>query len=134
MQREARGSAGRSCQGYGLGRSRALLWGALAPAAVRKRAALFALATTASALPGCSPTAFWLRERDAERSLSGAERVQAERYAPYELVLARLYLDKAREESAEAHYAEALRLLEGCAQTSERARSLAQARGAGAPR
>ncbi len=78
--------------------------------------------------------AFALHERSAERTLAQAERAQAERRATYEIVLARAYLEKAREESAEAHYAEAFRLLDGSSQTAERARVLAQTRGAGAGR
>lgn len=75
---------------------------------------------------GCSPLAFAVRERAAQRALAAADAEGAEHLAVYERVLARRYLDKAREESAEAHYAWALRLLAQSEQSAQRARKLAQ--------
>ena len=71
--------------------------------------------------------AFVVRQRSAERAVAAAAAEGAQGSATYELVLARLYLDKAREESAEAHYAWALDLLAKSEQSARRARTLALA-------
>jgi hypothetical protein len=76
---------------------------------------------------GCSPVAFVARQRTAERAVAAAAAEGAQESATYELVLARLYLDKAREESAEAHYAWALDLLAKSEQNANRARTLSLA-------
>jgi hypothetical protein len=76
---------------------------------------------------GCSPVAFVVRERSAERAVAAADAEGARASATYELMLARLYLDKAREESAEAHYAWALDLLAKSEQSANRARTLSVA-------
>ncbi|MDB4977469.1 MAG: hypothetical protein JWN48_5810 [Myxococcaceae bacterium] len=76
----------------------------------------------------CSPAAFAVRERAAERAYAAADAEGAQVQATYELVLARLYLDKAREESAEAHYAWALELLSRSERSAKRAFTLSQER------
>ncbi|MDB4987149.1 MAG: hypothetical protein JWN04_2327 [Myxococcaceae bacterium] len=76
----------------------------------------------------CSPAAFAVRERAAERALAAAGAEGAQGSATYEFVLAQLYLDKAREESAEAHYAWGLELLAKSEQSATRARTLSQER------
>ena len=87
----------------------------------------------AFALAGCSPWAAARGARDAERAVHAAEQARADEHAPYELTLAKLYLSKAREEAAEAHYAAALKWI---AQSSHHARgALVRAeRGGGVPR
>jgi hypothetical protein len=82
----------------------------------------------------CSPISVAARTRAAERAHQRARSAQAELHAPYEYVLASLYLEKAREESAEANYAGALDLLNRSEQSARRARVLAEARTPGAAR
>jgi heme-degrading monooxygenase HmoA len=76
---------------------------------------------------GCSPLAFAVKERAAARALAAADAEGAQEHAVYERLLSQRYLDKAREESAEAHYAWALSLLAQSEQSAVRARKLAEA-------
>lgn len=73
----------------------------------------------------CSPASYALQARSAEQALRAAEQTAAELTAPYELVSARLYLEKAREEAGQAHYAVARRLLASAEQNAVLARTLA---------
>lgn len=82
-------------------------------------------------LAGCSPITYARRAALTERAVHAAEQAEAARLAPYELTLAKVYLDKAREESAEAHYALSLALLQRAEQSAKRARVLAEARNSG---
>jgi hypothetical protein len=83
---------------------------------------------------GCSPITYARRAAVTERAVRAAEHAEAVRLAPYELTLAKVYLDKAREESGQAHYALSLDLLRRAEQSAKRARVLAEARtGGGAP-
>lgn len=77
---------------------------------------------------GCVPVAVTRQSRAAERALTRAEAVHAEEHARYELTLARLYLDKAREVSSAARYASALELLRHAESSAQRAAALARAR------
>jgi len=86
----------------------------------------------AALLMGCSPIAYAQRARSAERAVAAAEQAEAAKLAPYELTLAKVYLEKAREESGEAHYALSLTLLGRAEQDANRARLLAGARATGA--
>ena len=102
-------------------------------ARARARAAQ-GIALASAMLTGCSPIAYARGVRDAEATVVVAERAEAERLAPYELTLARLYLEKAREASGEGHYALSLDLLARARQHAARARVLAAARsGDGTP-
>ena len=83
---------------------------------------------------GCSPVAFAVRQRTAERAVASAEAAGAQVHATYEIVLARRYLDKAREESAEAHYAWALELLAKSERNALRAATRAAPRSHAEPR
>lgn len=78
---------------------------------------------------GCSPIAYARGVREAEAAVLDAERTDAARLAPYELTLARVYLEKAREASAEAHYAFSLDLLARATASAARAGALAASRG-----
>ena len=80
----------------------------------------------------CSPVSFAVHARAAESAVEAAESAQSDKYASYELVHARVLLDKAHEEASEAHYALALDLAERAEQSARRARALAHARSAGA--
>ena len=77
---------------------------------------------------GCMPVSVTRRSRAVERALEQAERVNAAQHARYELTLAKLYLEKAREASSEAHYASALDLLRYAESSALRADALARAR------
>jgi hypothetical protein len=68
--------------------------------------------TLALACAACSPWSAAVGARDAQLALQEAERARAGEHAVYEYALAKLYLEKAREEAAEAHYAVALQLLQ----------------------
>jgi hypothetical protein len=88
-----------------------------------------AIGAGATWVVGCSPWSAAVGARDAERALRAAEQAQAGQYAVYELTLSKLYLAKAREEAAEAHYALALRLLRQSEQNSHKALRRAETHG-----
>jgi hypothetical protein len=77
----------------------------------------------------CSPASYAGEARSTERALAAAEATPAtSEKAPYELWLARLYLTKAREESAQAHYAVARELLASARHNAVLARQLSLSR------
>ena len=116
----ALGSRSRATRAAGLSRRRASGEAARACLGPRvcglARVGVFAAAITCA---GCSPWAAARGARDAERAVHAAEQARADEHAPYELTLAKLYLSKAREEAAEAHYAAALKWI---AQSNHHAR------------
>ncbi len=59
--------------------------------------------------PGCGAAAYSVNVVRAARAVERAKQVDAEKLAPFEMTLAQAYLDKAREESAEASYEDAVR-------------------------
>lgn len=88
------------------------------------------------ACPGCSPTSVALQMRKAEQALAAADDTLAKNHARYELILARLYLEKAREEAGQAHYAWVEQLLASSEHHAVLARALTASRtqdGAGSP-
>lgn len=68
--------------------------------------ALLGLGLTLSA---CGSLAYSVNVVRAARSVEQAKQVGAAERAPYEMTLAQAYLEKAREESAEAAYQDAVR-------------------------
>jgi hypothetical protein len=76
----------------------------------------------------CSPATYARRARAVEQALGAATETSAETSAPYELVSARLYLEKAREEAGQAHYAMARQLLAVAEQNAVLARTLSLSR------
>lgn len=106
----------------------------LVPPHARRRPWVSALRLAVLSLvcQGCTSTTFLVRSRAAERALAEAEVAQSARHASYELILARLYLEKAREEAGEAHYASALDLADRAAQSARRAEALERVRAPGA--
>ncbi|MET0339596.1 MAG: hypothetical protein ABW252_01270 [Polyangiales bacterium] len=103
----------------------------LAPTVVRARSrarqlAPLLLVALASA---CSPVSFARHARSAERAVGLAEAARADEHARYEVTMARLLLDKAREQSGSAHYASALDLVQRAERSATRAQLLARARG-----
>lgn len=86
------------------------------------------LALTCLAATACSPWSAAVEARVAQHALRVAEQTGARELAAYEYTLARLYLDKAREEAGEAHYAFALKLLQRSQRSAHKARTVAEAR------
>lgn len=101
---------------------------------------LRALAASAviAALAGCGPVTYIGQvARGASREVEAARAAQAELYAPYWFTLAVAYLDKAREEAAEADFQAANRLGEKASRAARKAievtaRRKAEAAGGGA--
>ena len=85
-------------------------------------------AVLALVLAGCGPTLYTVRIVPAARAVEQARQAGAEEHAPYELAYAEAYLDKAREEAAEASYEDAMRFAETAEEFGEKARALARRR------
>lgn len=84
------------------------------------RAALCCCLLAASS--ACSAIWATLECRRAERELARTPSVASDAANVYQLTLARAYLDKAREEAAEAHYGTARDLARAAKQATESAR------------
>lgn len=95
-------------------RSRAAHRGAVKVRAQRRaegsvsRLTWLVLSVCALNLTGCGAAAYSYHVVRAARSVEQAKQVGAEQLAPYEMTLAQAYLGKAREESAEASYQDAV--------------------------
>ncbi len=74
------------------------------------RSVVLILSVCVWSLSGCGAAAYSYNAVRAARSVERARQVGAEKLAPYEMTLAKAYLEKAREESAEAAYEEAVHL------------------------
>lgn len=70
---------------------------------------------------GCSAITATIECREAERALKHAPSLANDPANLYQLTLARAYLDKAREEAAEAHYGEARLLAQAAKGATRRA-------------
>lgn len=85
----------------------------------------------AAAAVSCGPVEATSLVRDAAAAGAKARAVQADRFAPYEMTAADLYLDKAREEQGRARYGVAQELARKSLQfADEAARKAAAQRGA----
>jgi hypothetical protein len=73
------------------------------------------------AMTGCTSTAYSVNSSRAVRALEHAKRARAAEHARYELTLAEAYLAKAREESAQAAYQDAIQLARASKQNAEKA-------------
>ncbi len=84
-------------------------------------------------LGGCGATVYSIHVVRAARTVEQAKQVGAELSTPFEMTLAQAYLDKAREESAEASYQDATHLAERAQAIAEVATERARnaTRGAG---
>ena len=90
---------------------------------------LLRLAACAAGLStACGPILYTAQSLPATSALEEARDAGAERTAPYEFFLANAYLEKAREEAAQAHYEEADRFAGIAAEAAVKARTMARER------
>lgn len=78
----------------------------------------------------CAPSAYAVHVTRAERAVEHARKSDARESAMYELTLAEAYLQKSREESAEAAYQDAIRLAKLAKEHAQRAVEQSRARSA----
>jgi len=76
----------------------------------------------------CGPALYSFNIIPASQTVGQAEQANAAEHAPYEYFYARSYLDKAREEAAEANYQDAIRFAERANEFGTKARDLARRR------
>jgi len=76
----------------------------------------------------CGPTLYSFNIIPASQAVGEAEQANAAEHAPYEYFYARSYLDKAREEAAEANYQDAIRFAEQANEFGTKARDLSRRR------
>lgn len=86
------------------------------------------LVAVGSFLAACGPTFYTFNIAPASSAVEQAAEANAAEHAPYELFTARSYLDKAREEAAEANYQDAIRFAERANEYGTKARDLARRR------
>jgi anti-sigma-K factor RskA len=100
---------------------------------LRWRVAAAMLATSVCALTGCGNAIYAFKANSAANKVEEAHELGAEKLAPYEYFYAKLHLDKAEEEAAEADYSDAINLAEASEDYADKAIRLTKAaqRGAG---
>ncbi len=86
------------------------------------------LAAAAALLAACGPSLYTFNIIPASSAVEQAAQANAAEHAPYEYFTARTYLDKAREEAAEANYQDAIRFSERASEHGTKARDLARRR------
>jgi hypothetical protein len=72
-------------------------------------------------LVGCAPSVYAVQSTHAARAVEQAKRSHAGDHASYELTLAEAYLGKAREESSEAAYQDAIKFARLSRENAEKA-------------
>jgi hypothetical protein len=95
---------------------------------------LLAVAVVALAgATGCGNTIYAFKANSAANKVEEAHELGAEKLAPYEYFYAKLHLEKAQEEAAEADYSDAINLAESSEDFADKAIRLTRAaqRGAG---
>jgi hypothetical protein len=100
----------------------------------RARALLAVAAVTALiGAVGCGNTIYAFKANSAANKVEEAHELGAEKLAPYEYFYAKLHLEKAQEEAAEADYSDAINLAEASEDYADKAIRLTRAaqRGAG---
>ncbi|MBX3268876.1 MAG: DUF4398 domain-containing protein [Sandaracinaceae bacterium] len=90
--------------------------------------ALVALAAAVTAFAACGPSLYTFNVIPASQAVEQARQANAPDHAPYEFFIAEAYLDKAREEAAEANYQDAVRFAERANEFGTKARDLARRR------
>ena len=83
----------------------------------------------AAATTACGAVSASSAVGDAEQAIARARAQESDRFAPYEMALAELYLDKAREEQDHAHYGDARDLAREAQRSAEEAGRKASSRG-----
>jgi Tfp pilus assembly protein PilF len=81
-----------------------------------------------SSVAACGPSLYTFNVLPASAAVEQAREANAEEHAPYEIHLAMSYLEKAREEAAEANYQDAIRFAERANEYATKARDLARRR------
>lgn len=81
-----------------------------------------------SLLAACGPSFYTFNVIPASSAVEQARVANAAEHAPYEFFIAQSYLDKAREEAAEANYQDAIRFAERANELGTKARDMAQRR------
>lgn len=76
----------------------------------------------------CGPSLYTFNLVPASQAVEQARLANAAEHAPYEYFYARSYLDKAREEAAEANYQDAIRFAERANEFGSKARDMARRR------
>lgn len=76
----------------------------------------------------CGPSLYTFNVVPASSAVEEARLADAAEHAPYEYFYARSYLDKAREEAAEANYQDAIRFAERANEFGTKARDMARRR------
>lgn len=99
----------------------------------RARALLAVAAIALVGATGCGNTIYAFKANSAANKVEEAHELGAEKLAPYEYFYAKLHLEKAQEEAAEASYSDAINLAESSEDFAEKAIRLTRAaqRGAG---
>jgi hypothetical protein len=87
---------------------------------------LVTLTVTCSFLAACGGALYAVEVNSAAGKLAEAERLDAAKLAPYEYYSAKVRLEKAREEAAEANYGDAIKLSDESEAFSEKAVTLAR--------
>lgn len=87
---------------------------------------LFAIVSTT--LVACGPALYTFNIIPAGSNVSQAREANAAEHAPYEYFYAQAYVDKAREESAEGNYQDAIRFAERANEFGSKARDMARRR------
>lgn len=82
----------------------------------------------AALLAACGPTLYTFNIIPASSAVEQAAQAQAAEHAPYEYFTARSYLDKAREEAAEANYQDAIHFAERASEFGTKALDLSRRR------
>lgn len=86
------------------------------------------LASALSILGACGPSLYTFNIIPASQAVEQAREANAAEHAPYEYFYAQSYLDKAREEAAEANYQDAIRFAERANEYGTKARDMARRR------
>jgi hypothetical protein len=95
---------------------------------IRRSALLVGIVVAAAVLAACGPTLYTFNSIPASQAVEQARQANAAEHAPYEYFFARSYLDKAREEAAEANYQDAIRFAERANEFGTKARDMARRR------
>ncbi len=95
---------------------------------IKRLFVLVALAAAVTSFAACGPSLYTFNIIPASQAVEQARAANAAEHAPYEYFYAQSYLDKAREEAAEANYQDAVRFAERANEFGTKARDLARRR------
>ena len=94
----------------------------------QRLALLVAVVAALVMFAACGPSLYTFNSIPAAQAVEQARAANAAEHAPYEYFYAQSYLDKAREEAAEANYQDAIRFAERANEFGTKARDLARRR------